>query len=54
MSSIDCLHLELKYGIKAKIPNEFKQAAAANKASGSPGEGETKTVRISQYNVLTS
>ena len=44
MSSIDHFHLELKYGVKAKIPNELKQAAAANKASGGP-EGESKTVR---------
>jgi hypothetical protein len=54
MPSTDHSHLELKYGIKAKIPNELKQAAAANKASGSPGEGETKTVRTSLYNTLIS
>ncbi|KAF8742346.1 hypothetical protein AX14_004904 [Amanita brunnescens Koide BX004] len=38
--------LELKYGIKAKIPAELKQVGfAPSKASGSPvpGEGETKT-----------
>ncbi len=54
MQSINHFWLELKYGVKAKIPTGSKQdTQASSKASGNSGDGESTTVRCFSVQLLT-